>query len=360
MNLHPTDEQQAIVDALRDFATNEIRPIAREAEAAGRPPERITKQLHEMGITAPVPEQLGGQGTFDVLTSVLIAEELAYGDPGIAYAVLGSTAAATLIDQLGTEEQRSTLLPRLLNGEGGSVAVVERDAGADFLALETREADGKVSGTKYAVVDADAAAVRLVVAAGPSVHVLKGDSGVEAKAEDKLGLRAAPTSKVTLQGAVAERLGDGADASNALARVRLINAGIALGLSRAALEYAMAYAKERTAFGRPIGAFQAISFKIADRAMDLETARLMVWKAAWALEAGRQDAVRQTIAASSHAVISAVGNADDGVQILGGHGFMQDHPEEMWYRDAMTLAALDPPSMVGDVALATSYKVGAE
>lgn len=355
MDLRPTDEQQAIVDALHDFAANEIRPIAREAEAAGRPPERITKQLHEMGVTAPVPEDLGGQGTFDCMTSVLIAEELAWGDPGIAYAVLSPGLAATIIDQVGTASQREELLPRILNGEKASFALAERDAGADFTVLDTTASNGRLSGTKYAVADADVAQIRVVVAQGPSVWLAE---EATVKPEDKLGLCSAPTAKVSLDTA-AEPLGEGTDPTKALLRAKLTNAGIALGLARAALEYAMAYAKDRTAFGRPIGAFQGISFKIADRAMDLETARLMVWKAAWALDNDRDIATRQVFAACAHAVTAAVTNADDGVQILGGHGFMQDHPEEMWYRDALTLATFDSPSMIGDLALAGAYKNGA-
>ena len=360
MNLQPTEEQQAIIDALHDFSSNEIRPIAREAEAAGRPPERITKQLHEMGITAPVPEEFGGQGTFDAVTSVLIAEELGWGDPGIAYAVLSPGIAATVIDQFGTQSQRSELLPRLLNGEGGSFALAERDAGADFSILDTMAQDSKVTGTKYAVADADTAKIRLAVGQGPKVWLIDEKATFTIKPEDKLGLRSAPTAKVSFDNTQATELGEpGTDPSKVLLRAKLTNAGIALGLARAALEYAMHYAKERTAFGRPIGAFQAISFKIADRAMDLETARLMVWKAAWALDNDRDIAARQVMSACGHAVAAAVANADDGVQILGGHGFMQDHPEELWYRDALTLATFDSPSMIGDLAMSAAYKTQA-
>lgn len=366
MDLQLTDEQQAIAQALHEFAENEIRPSARECEEAGQVSERIEKQLLEMGVAAPVPEDLGGQGTFDSLTSVVIAEEVAWGDPGVAFSVLGGGLPATLIDLAGTTEQRQELLPKFLDGVRGSFAIAERDAGLDFTNLDTvAEGSGdkaKLTGLKYAVLNADVAPIRIVAAARdgkPSLWLLAADAQPEAKPEDKLGLRAARTFKVRLESAEATQLGsDDQKVSHALLRAKLLNAGIALGLARAALEYATDYAKERTAFGRPIGAFQGISFKIADRAMEIETAKLMVWRAAWALDTDRDDAHEAIVAGCSHAVAAAVAAADDGVQILGGHGYMRDHPEELWYRDAMTLATLDSPSMIGDIVLAGKFKAG--
>ncbi|HVF12168.1 MAG TPA: acyl-CoA dehydrogenase family protein, partial [Actinomycetota bacterium] len=356
LHLEPTDEQKAIAEALHDLAVNEIRPAARDAEATGEPPERIVKQLFEMGVAAPVPEEFGGQGVFDAMTSVLIAEELGWGDPGIAYSILWGGSAATLIDLTASQGVRSDLLGRIQEGGRATVLLAERDAAADIEQLDsvvepTHDAQG-VSGTKYGVVDADRAEVRIVVARS------QGELGLwrleeepkTVKLEDKLGLRSARTFKVTLDRTGAEKLdgGEPGEVAKALLRLKLINAGISLGLARAALDYATDYAKERTAFGRPIGAFQAISFKIADRAMDLETARLMVWKAAWALDASTNEAGRFVMKACAHAVVAAVAAADDGVQILGGHGYMQDHPEEMWYRDALTLATFDSPGFVND------------
>lgn len=365
MDLQPTEEQQAIVEALRDFSQNEIRPAARECEEAGQVSERIEKQLHEMGVAAPVPEEFGGQGTFDAVTSVLVAEEIAWGDPGVAFSVLGSSLAATLVDLVGGDEQRRELLPRFLEGARGSVALAERDAGADLTQIEATSTDGWLSGVKYGVVHADTARVRLAVARSGDalgLWLIPADAELDARPEDKLGLRSARTFKVVLDGVEGAVPLGGPQVERgkllpALLRAKLLNAAIALGLGRAALEYATTYAQERTAFGRPIGAFQAISFKIADRAMDLETARLFVWKAAWALEEGRDDAERLVMAACGHAVAAGLAAADDGVQILGGHGYMRDHPEEMWYRDALTLATFDSPSMIGDLFLAQEHKV---
>ncbi|MCA1841091.1 MAG: acyl-CoA dehydrogenase family protein [Actinomycetota bacterium] len=364
MDLKPTDEQQAIADALHDFAESEIRPAARECEEAGAVVERIDKQLFEMGVAVPLPEPFGGQGTFDTVTSMIIAEEIAWGDPAVAFQVLYSGAAATLIDIGGTDQQRAELLPRFAEGARGCVALAERDAGSDVSLLDsTATEDGKLSGTKYAVVNAEVGSVRLAVVRmnqEPSLWLIPEEADIVLMPEDKLGLRGAKTFKVTLdQVAAATRIGAaGAEIMPALLRVKLIDAAIAIGLGRASLEYATRYAQERTAFGRPIGAFQAIAFKIADRAMDLETSRLLVWEAAAAVDSGDVNAQSMVMSACGHAVTSAVNIADDGVQILGGHGYMRDHPQELWYRDALTLATLDSSSMVGDVFGARSFRFG--
>lgn len=370
MDFQPTEEQRALTDALHEFSESEIRPAARECEEAGRPSERISKQLFEMGVATPVPEEFGGQGTFDAVTSVIIAEEVAWGDPGVAFCVLSSGVAATLIDLVGTEDQRRSLLPRMVEGAIGTVALAERDAGADFTELDAtaviKGGTAALSGIKYTVPLFEDAAIRLVVVRTDrenGLWLLGEDAGLIAQPEDKLGLRSAKTYKLVLDGLevpVASAIG-GLDAGRqklefGLLRAKLINAGIALGLARASLEYASGYAKERTAFGKPIGAFQGISFKIADRATELESARLMVWEAAWAVDRGDQDATSKVIAACGQAIAAAVFTADDGVQILGGHGYMRDHPQEMWYRDAMTLATLDSPSMVGDLFLAKQLR----
>lgn len=374
MDLHPTEEQKAMVEALHDFSLNEIRPSARECEEAGEPSEPITKQLFEMGFAAPVPAEFGGQGTFDAVTSVIIAEEIAWGDPGVSFCVLNSGLTATVIDLVGTDEQRSSLLTKLAEGAQGSVALAERDAGADFTQLEsTIETAGETAtahGTKYAVPFADSAAVRLVAANSDGrlgLWFVPEDAEITLHHEDKLGLRSARTFKVILEGVQipsAAALGgsqvDTKKVETGLLRGKLLNAGVALGLARASLEYASDYAKERTAFGKPIGAFQGISFKIADRATELEAARLMVWKAARAVDLGSTTALRAVFGACSQAIATAVATADDGVQILGGHGYMRDHPQEMWYRDAMTLATLDSPSMVSDLLLAGAFRVDKE
>ena len=371
MNLQPTDEQQAITGVLRELADDEIRPAARACEEAGDVSADIENHLRQMGVAAPVPEEFGGQGTFDAATSVMIAEEVARGDPGVAFSVLGAGLAATVIDLVGTAAQRRELLPFFAEGARGAFLLAERDAGADFTRIEAQAvAHGKghrLSGIKYGVVAADAHGPRIAVAqrarpgTAPGLWLVPPSADLIAQPEDKLGLRSARTFKVMLDGTPAGELlgGPGVDPRRvtlALLRAKLLNAGVALGLARAALEYATAYAKERTAFGKPIGAFQAISFKIADRAMDVDAARLLTWKGAWAVDQAHHDAGRAVVSACTQAVAAAVATADDAVQVLGGHGYMRDHPVELWYRDALTLATFDSPSMIGDLFLARAFE----
>jgi alkylation response protein AidB-like acyl-CoA dehydrogenase len=357
MDLSPTQEQQSLVEVLHDFAASEIRPAARACEEAGEVSASLRSALVAMGVATGVGEAFGGQGAFDAVTALMIAEELGWGDPGIAYAVLAPGVVASVLQRAATPAQQAALLPGLAAGGRAALALAERDAGADPFRMETRAERGALCGTKYAVADPGPAGTLVVVAEGPSIWRVAPGAVTGAVAEDKLGLRSARTLKVALDAAQAEGIGTGtADVVAAVLAAKLVTAGIALGLARAAVEYAAAYARERTAFGRPIGAFQGISFMIADRATDLEAARLLCWEAGWALEAARQGADRLVMAACGQAVAAAAAASDDAVQVLGGHGYMRDHPVELWYRDAMTLATLDAPWLVGDLFLARGYQ----
>jgi alkylation response protein AidB-like acyl-CoA dehydrogenase len=370
MDLTPTDEQAALVEELHRIAERQIRPSARACEEAGAVSEPIHRALLELGVGVPVPEEFGGQGLLDAVTGVLVAEELAWGDPGIAYGVLSSGAAAAVIELVGTEAQKAELLPGLAAGTAaGALAMAERDAGLDIFRLETTtgrlDGTSRLSGMKYSVAGGASAEVLLVVAEGPTVWRVARDEA-EVLAEDNLGLRSAATARVRLRGTPAiDQIGadqtrgtSGRDPAvvRALLGAKLLGAGIAVGLARAAVEYAAAYARERTAFGKPIGAFQGVSFMIAERAIDVDAARLLVWEAAAALDAGSEDAVRLAMAAGGQAVSAAVRASDDAVQVLGGHGYMRDHPVELWYRDAMTLATLEAPWLVGDLFLAGAHR----
>jgi alkylation response protein AidB-like acyl-CoA dehydrogenase len=357
MDLRPTEEQQSLVEVLHDFAASEVRPAARACEEAGEVAGPIRAALVEMGVSTGVAEAFGGQGIFDTVTGLIIAEELAWGDPGVAYSVLAPGLVASVLQRVATPAQQADLLPELAAGGRAALALAERDAGADIFRMDTTADSGCLRGVKYAVPDPGPAGAMIVVAEGPSIWRPAPGALGDASAEDKLGLRSARTLKLRLDGAEAESIGTGTDdVVAALLGAKLVTAGIALGLARAAVEYAAAYARERTAFGRPIGAFQGISFMIADRATDLEAARLLCWEAGWALDAGRQGADRLVMAACGQAVAAAAAASDDAVQVLGGHGYMRDHPVELWYRDAMTLATLDAPWLVGDLFLAGRYQ----
>ncbi|MGH2718387.1 MAG: acyl-CoA dehydrogenase family protein [Actinomycetota bacterium] len=368
MDLTLTDEQVALTEELHRVAERQIRPAARACEEAGEVSAGIRSALAGLGI-ASVPEEFGGEGVLDTVAGVLAVEELAWGDPGIAYDIASSMAASWLIGRVGTPAQQADLLPSLATpGAAGSavaLAVAEREAGAGVFNLETtvEELGDRVAltGRKYAVAGLGTAGT-VLVAAGSPMPILWAvptqaipDGG--ASREGKLGLRSAATWGLRLDGVAVEptsRLGGPeADAARVLLATKLLTAAISVGLARAAVEYATGYARERTAFGRPIGAFQGVSFLIAERAIGVDAARLLVWESASAADAGASTAelAPMVMAACGQAVAAAAGASDDAVQVLGGHGYMRDHPVELWYRDAMTLATLDAAWLTGDLYL---------
>ncbi|MEA2433701.1 MAG: butyryl-CoA dehydrogenase [Actinomycetota bacterium] len=358
-DLHPTEEQVALKETLNEFAREVLRPAARDCESAGRTSEEIRGQIYDIGVAAPISEEYGGGGTFDAVTYAIAAEELAFGDPGIAYHVLGSGLPAIVLGLAGSDDQKKRFLPAYAEDRlaASFVAVAEKVSAGDLESLETTIDTTKVKGTKYGVLNAGDAGIGIVVgrsADGLAAGIVSPESFEIVKPEDKLGLEAAPTSVVSFDGA-AEPLG-GDSLESALLWSKLMTAGIAVGCARASLEYASQYAIEREAFGKPIGAFQGISFKIADMAILVDAARMSVWRAAWKIDRG--DATLSDLAeATGQALEAALLAGDDGVQVLGGHGYVRDHPVEKWFRDAVTLSVFDAPDLIGDVMVARSVEV---
>src|SRR5256885_11059715 len=200
MDLRPTEEQQSLVEVLRDFATSEIRPAARACEEAGEVAGPIRSALVDMGICTGVAESFGGQGAFDAVTALMIAEELAWGDPGVAYSVLAPGVVASVLQRAATPAQQADLLPPLAAGGGAALALAERDAGADVFRMDATAEAGRVQGIKYAVPDPGGEGTLLVVANGPSIWRPGPGAAALAAAEDKLGLRSARTLKLVLDG----------------------------------------------------------------------------------------------------------------------------------------------------------------
>lgn len=355
-NLQPSEEQLALKDTLKDFATSVLRPAMRDNESAGRTSDEIVRQIYEIGVAAPVDEAYGGGGTFDALTYCIAAEELAWGDPGAAHHALGMGQAALVIEAAGTDEQKSEYLPRLAEAPAKTfVALGEKVATGDLESLATEVKGDRVEGLKYGVVEAADALFGVVVGRndeGLAAAIVDDEAYEIVKPEWKLGLEAAPTYVVNFDGS-GKPLAQGARLEQALLWSKLGTGAIAVGCARASLEYASQYATEREAFGKPIGAFQGISFKIADMAIEVDAARLAVWRAAWKLDRG--DATLADVAeAVGQALQAAVLCGDDGVQILGGHGYIKDHPVEKWFRDAVTLSVFDSPDLLGDLMVARS------
>ena len=362
-DLEPTEEQKALQETLHQFSAEVLRPAARSAESGRQVPDDLARQAHEIGIAAPVPEEFGGGGTLDPITYCIAAEELAWGDPGIAYQLLGSGIAAIVLAEAGDDDVQARHLPVFAEADPprSFVAVGEKIAAGDLESLSTTIDDAKVSGEKYGVLNAADATVGVVVGRTSdgslgAVAVEPGSAYEIVKPEDKLGLEAAPTSVVRFDGA-GVALEPGPRLEKALLWSKLLTGALAVGCARASLEYASQYATEREAFGKPIGAFQAISFKIADMAIEVDAARVSVWRAAWKL-----DNDQGTLSDVGEAVGQALGTAvlcgDDGVQVLGGHGYIRDHPVEKWFRDAVTLSVFDAPDVLGDAMAARSVFAG--
>lgn len=359
----PTEEQELVRETLRDFAQKEIRPLARECDETAQIPDAVLDAAWSLGLTATqIPASFGGAGEArSPITNVIALEELAWGDAALALAITSPSSFALPIADMGTEEQKKQYLP-LFTGErfhAASLALVEPGPTFDALALRTTaEPKGErflLSGRKSFVVLGDRASHFLVVArasggegfAGIDAFIVPRDAkGLEISGPEKtLGLRGLPTVSLTLDRVevpAANRLGGdaGIDARRLVASSRTGLAAIMLGLSRAVLEYAIPYAKDRVAFGEAIAQRQTVAFWLADMRIEIDGMRWLTWQAASVLERGA-DATRESHLARSYAAEASMKIADDGLQVLGGHGFIREHPVELWYRAARTLGVLE-------------------
>lgn len=351
----PTDDQKLMVDSVGQFARAQLRPNSRKTEGKRALADDVRKAGAELGLgLAPFPEALGGAG-LGLTTAVLLEEELAWGDPGAAFAMPGPGAFGFAVAELGTEEQaKAALAPFASEPERfGAVAWGEKRAHAERPGLSTTFEGGVLRGEKSYVTNFDRAASLVVFAQS---QVDKGWSGIDAYLVDPksvtlgerattLGLDAASFGSLKLDGAKGERLSryevGTPEHTRALctffAKNALIMAARAVGLSRAAFEVTREYVDTRKAFGKPIGHFQAVAFNVADRAMDVEAARGLVWRAAAAWDANDPTALLHTAQAISFAHEAAMRCGDDGVQLHGGAGFMRDYAVEKLMRDAKQL-----------------------
>jgi alkylation response protein AidB-like acyl-CoA dehydrogenase len=353
-----TDEQESARTAMRGFAADAMRPLARESDEASDIPDAFFAQAWELGLTATqLPETYGGYGAArSPVTNAIVLEELAHGDATLAVAATTPSVFAYAVADQGSDEQRAALLPPLCGPrfQAAALAVNEPTPGFDAFAPRTvaaRNGAGLVlSGTKCFVPLADRASHFLVVARSgdrlDAFIVPRDAAGLTISETDRnLGLKALATATLAFDGvrvADRDRLGgsDGADVARLLNHCRVGAAAVLNGLSRAVLEYCVPYAKERVAFGEAIARKQSIAFRLAEMHMEIESMRWMVWKAASELEQG-VDATRSTHLARTYAIEKAMWITDHGVQVLGGHGFIREHPVEMWYRNARTLSVLE-------------------
>lgn len=359
LDLTPTDEQAMIVEAVRRFAEEAVRPAAPAADEAASVPAALVAQAAELGVAAMnAPDALGGVAQErSVVTNALIAEALAHGDMGIAVTCLVTPAVAAVLTDYGSAEQQATYVPALTGADAPLAAIAIMESGPLFdpfrLACTARRDAGGgwvLDGEKALVPCAQRAELFLVAASQedgrPALFVVEsGNAGLAATPQPAMGLRAAGLSRLALRRVklpASARLGGetGADYAEIVARARLAWSALAVGTSQAVLDYVIPYANEREAFGEPISHRQSVAFMIANIGIELEGMRLALWRAA-ALAASGKPFAREAALARSLAARYGMRAGSDGVQVLGGHGFVKDHPVERWYRDLRAIAILE-------------------
>ena len=349
IDFEPTEEQQLIVETVRQFAANEIRPRAREADESAALPRAVLEQAHELGLVAnALPESFGGGGERSAVTGALIAEELAAGDLAIALAILSPALAAFPVADFGSDAQRRELLPRFAGPafRPGALAITEPHFGSDpFRPRTSARRDGgdyRLEGAKCQVPWLEGDDLVLVTAledGAPQVFLVpRAAAGLKVERERNMGILALPTAELRLEGVrvpAAARLGGerGAELRALVARGRVALAASGVGVARASFELARDYAKERQTFGAPIATRQAIAFMLADMAMEIDGAQLLVWEAAWRLDQG-EDALREATLAYDQVRRIALEVTDGAVQVFGGHGYTREYLPEMQLRNA--------------------------
>ena len=347
----------AIQEMVRKFAETELREKMREAEAEGGVSDAIVKHYRELGLnTLELPEQYGGLN-LGMITRVIVEEELAFGDAGMAAALDRGGLAACALLELGTEEQKKKFLNENLSGSAG---FWEPGQSQNFAELETtiqEEGDDlRVTGRKCLVPNAGLVDGYVIFGTVDSARGWEGvravwvpgdAQGLTIKEPDrKVGMWALRTADVLLEDVRVPKayLLSGASSiqesiERFQSRVQMVQAARSVGIARAAYECAIAYAQERQAFGKPIAHHQALAFMLADMSILVDSARVLLWQAAVQFDKGnnaRKEAAQALVQANT--VTSKI--TIDAVQVLGGAGFIRDYPAEKWMRDARALSLL--------------------
>jgi alkylation response protein AidB-like acyl-CoA dehydrogenase len=376
MRLELTDEQQMVQGLAREFAEQEVKPVAAECDREARFPHATVKRMGELGLLGiAVPEALGGGGA-DFLSYVLALEEVAVAcaSHAVVMSVNNSLVCAPIVTA-GTPAQHERFLAPLASGRAlGCFALTEPQAGSDARNLTTlarREGDDYVlDGRKVFVTSGRESTVALVFAQTDPAKAHRGISAflVEKgtpgflipKVEDKLGLRASDTAEFVFEGCrvpVANRLGaEGEGFKLAMAALdggRIGIAAQAVGIGRAALEASVRYARERQSFGVPIGQHQMIQWMLADMATGVDAARLLTWRAAVLKDRGKPYGTAASMA-KLFASETAMRVATDAIQIHGGYGYIKDYPVERFFRDAKITQIYEGTSQIQRLVVARS------
>jgi alkylation response protein AidB-like acyl-CoA dehydrogenase len=370
-----TPDQQQIQALTRDFARAEIDPHAAQWDREHHFPRELFGTLAELGLMGVcVPEEYGGAGA-DFLSYVLVLEELSRADAGVGVTVAVHTSAATLpILAYGTDEQKSRFVPPLARGEQlGAFALTEAEAGSDAGALRSRAepaADGwTITGAKQWITNGRHAGTFILFARtdpevagarGVSAFILDAEHVRVTRDEEKLGLNSSVTSDIVVEGArvgrdrlLHEENRGFRVAMGTLDGGRIGIAAQALGIAQAGYEVAREYAAERRAFGHRIADFQAIQHKLANMSMEIDAARLLVYRAAWLKEHGRRH-TEEGAKAKLFASEMARRQTAEAIQILGGYGYTKEFPVERYYRDAKITEIYEGTSEIQRLVIARS------
>ncbi|MGB6838439.1 MAG: acyl-CoA dehydrogenase family protein [Dehalococcoidia bacterium] len=382
-----SEEERMIRDLAHEFAEKEIRPVAEYYdEHEGEYPTPVVQKAAQLGLAG------GAFGGSSALGGVIIVEELSWGCGGIALAIVSSGLAAAAIVGMGTDEQRAKFLPMCMSTEDevriGAYCLTEPEAGSDVANISTtavRDGDDYIlNGTKRFATNGGIADVHVVFATEDkskswgglcAFAIEKGTPGLsEGTVWKKMGVRASHTSDVILEDCrvpLDHRLGEppgeakeGAPrggamgALGALERTRPVIGSFGLGVGRAAFEYALDYAKERIQFGRPIATRQAIAFKLADMAIELDAARMLIWRAAW-MAANNVPFLRaEGSMAKCYPSDVAMRVTIEALQILGGYGYMREFPVEKWVRDAKIFQIFEGTNEIQRIVIARALTGG--
>jgi alkylation response protein AidB-like acyl-CoA dehydrogenase len=374
MDFSLTDDQREIQALAREFADAEIQPHAAEWDREHHFPRELYGKLAELGLMGVcIPEELGGAGA-DFLAYILVLEELSRADAGVGVTVAVHTSAVTLpILTFGTDEQRSRFVPPLARGEAiGAFALTEAEAGSDAGSLRTtatRDGEGwRISGAKQFISTAEYAGTFVLFARtdpdtpgakGVSAFILDADHVRVTGSEEKLGLNSSTTNSIAVDAFVdGDRMlheeGKGFRVAMATLDGGRIGIGAqALGIAQAAYDAARAYALERRQFGQRIADFQAIQWKLADMATEIDAARLLVYRAAWRKEQGLSH-TEEGAKAKLFASEVARRTTGEAIQVFGGYGYTKEFPVERYYRDAKITEIYEGTSEIQRLVIARS------
>ena len=374
MDFALNEEQLELQEMVREFVEKEITPYAAEMDAENHMRDGLIDKANEMGLlNVIVPEELDGPG-LDSISVATIYEELGKGCAGVATSLAANSLATVPVLLAGTDEQKKMYCDILNNGGLAAFALTEPGAGSDAGGVSTRAVHNKeegtytLNGTKMFITNGGLAEIFLVFAntrktggiRGLTAFIVPKDTpGFSVgKKENKMGIRPSNTTELVLQDVVIPesyrvgREGEGFRiAMNTLDSARPFVGAVSVGIAQAALDCAVKYAKERRQFGQPIASFQMVQGMLADMAMKVETARLMVQKACWMRDQGMEFS-KEAAMAKCYAADSAMQVTTDAVQVMGGYGYTKEYPVEKMMRDAKIMQIYEGTNQIQRLVIA--------